>query len=198
MCQPDYSLTSQRAHTKRSSVVNLNVHIFFLALVSITPLQVEGLRVQLAGPKFQRRRCNACRSHTRVTAHAYSKAVPSQKAFQLVRYRDYVELQTAVSKVKTCPGVLEGASTPQAEITLVSMVHLADQAYYREIMREASSYDRVLFELIAGEDVSSVVDGRRTLIDYVYPTREQVYRSGASVNVGKFGTEAILYPVLVG
>lgn len=66
----------------------------------------------------------------------------------------------------------EGAD---AEILLVSMVHLADQDYYIEIMREAGSFDRVLFELIAGPDVSGLdSDGNRAVTEYVYPTREQV------------------------
>eukprot|EP00903_Cladosiphon_okamuranus_P019887 g18279.t1 len=61
-----------------------------------------------------------------------------------------------------------------AEVLLVSMVHLADQDYYTEIMREADSFDRVLFELIAGPDVSGLDSGgNRAVTEYVYPTREQ-------------------------
>lgn len=67
------------------------------------------------------------------------------------------------------------AKGAEAEILLVSMVHLADQDYYSDIMREADAFDRVLFELIAGPDVSGLdSDGNRAVTEYVYPTREQV------------------------
>ncbi|CAN0225327.1 unnamed protein product [Ectocarpus sp. 12 AP-2014] len=89
-------------------------------------------------------------------------------AFRLAQYRDAVELQTAAYMLR--PRTAEDA----VEIVLVSMVHLADQAYYTEIMRDASRYDRVLFELIAGPGVSELdADGNRAVTEYVYPTREQ-------------------------
>lgn len=73
----------------------------------------------------------------------------------------------------------EGEGETESEILLVSMVHLADQDYYTEIMREADSFDRVLFELIAGPDVSGLDrDGNRAVTEYVYPTREQVRHYG--------------------
>lgn len=103
-------------------------------------------------------------------------------AFRLVQYRENVELQTAVYKV-VVPSASSGDDAAR-EITLVSMVHLADQGYYTEIMRDASSYDRVLFELIAGPDVSEQdADGNRAVTDYVYPTREQVSDSTAPNDV---------------
>lgn len=69
----------------------------------------------------------------------------------------------------------DAANDKDEEIVLVSMVHLADQDYYTEIMREADSADRVLFELIVGPEVSGVDgDGNRAVTEYVYPTREQV------------------------
>ncbi|CAM9753979.1 unnamed protein product, partial [Hapterophycus canaliculatus] len=70
-------------------------------------------------------------------------------AFRLVQYGENVELQTAMYKVVPRRSNRDDAAK---EIILVSMVHLADQGYYTEIMRDASSYDRVLFELIAGPD----------------------------------------------
>lgn len=127
-------------------------------------------------------------------------ALPRERAFRLVQFPGTVELQTATYKFKLSPipsnkveeqigdgDIFEnqnGVDDPKkgmgkeaggVEVVLMSMVHLADRAYYREIMREACSYDRVLFELIAGPDVSGVdADGRRAVTDYVYPTREQV------------------------
>ena len=90
-------------------------------------------------------------------------------SFRLVRFRESVELQTAVYRLT--PAKVDSP----AEIILVSMVHLADQAYYTEIMRSASSCDRVLFELIVGPGTSRMDDeGRKAVIEYVYPTREQV------------------------
>eukprot|EP00752_Nemacystus_decipiens_P010652 g9485.t1 len=75
---------------------------------------------------------------------------------------------------KLTPRNTVDAEDADAEILLVSMVHLADQDYYTEIMREADSFDRVLFELIAGPDVSGMdSDGNRAVTEYVYPTREQ-------------------------
>lgn len=119
-----------------------------------------------------------------------STAVPSDNAFRLVQYRGVVELQTATYKISPRRRVAldspaGGASASatdgddeqrgQMEVVLVSMVHLADQAYYREIMRDASSYDRVLFELIATPGVCSLdAGGRRAVTQYVYPTQEQV------------------------
>ena len=89
--------------------------------------------------------------------------------FRLVRLRDSVELQTAMYRLT--PAKVDSP----AEIVLVSMVHVADQPYYREIMRNASLYDRVLFELIVGSGVSRLdAGGRKAVVDYVYPTREQV------------------------
>lgn len=90
-------------------------------------------------------------------------------AFRLVQFRDSIELQTAMYRL--VPAKVDSPT----EIVLIAMVHLADHAYYREIMRNASSYDRVLFELIVGSDASSVdAGGRRAVNEYVYPTREQV------------------------
>ena len=123
--------------------------------------------------------------------------LPTDNAFRLQQYRDAVELQTAAYKLTprrlSLPEIPVTASAPgsttstssrtlgrdgaaqDVEILLVSMVHLADQAYYREIMRDASSYDRVLFELIAGSDVSELDQaGNRAVTEYMYPTREQV------------------------
>lgn len=117
--------------------------------------------------------------------------LPSERAFRLVQFPGAVELQTASYRLKLPPIQVE-EQTPRdgnrpfdvvdgggldggVEVVLTAMVHLADRAYYAEIMREASSYDRVLFELIAGPDVSGMdADGRRTVTDYVYPTAEQV------------------------
>lgn len=124
---------------------------------------------------------------------------PTDNAFRLKQYCDAVELQTAAYKVTPrrrsvpdSPVTASSAGSPSStssrtrgregtaedvEILLVSMVHLADQAYYREIMRDASSYDRVLFELIAGSDVSELDQaGNRAVTEYMYPTREQVVR----------------------
>lgn len=114
-----------------------------------------------------------------------STSFPTDNAFRLQQYRDAVELQTAAYKVtprrrsstgSTSSRTLGRDGTAQdVEILLVSMVHLADQAYYREIMRDASSYDRVLFELIAGSDVTELDQaGNRAVTEYMYPTREQV------------------------
>lgn len=104
-----------------------------------------------------------------------SGALPKDdNAFRLVQYRDAVELQTAAYKLRP------RAAEDDVDIVLVSMVHLADQAYYTEIMRDASSYDRVLFELIAGPGVSDLdADGNRAVTEYVYPTREQVTQSSS-------------------
>lgn len=125
---------------------------------------------------------------------------PSERAFRLVQFPGTVEFQTATYKFKfpSMPSnqveeqipdgdVFEnqnqddsvesmiGKESGGVEVVLMAMVHLADRAYYREIMREACSYDRVLFELIAGPDVSGVnADGRRAVTDVVYPTIEQV------------------------
>lgn len=124
--------------------------------------------------------------------------LPTDNAFRLRQYRDAVELQTASYKitprqrrsVPDSPATADSTSSTATssntrrsdvvesvglEIVLVSMVHLADQAYYREIMRDASNYDRVLFELIAGSDVSELDQaGNRAVTEYMYPTREQV------------------------
>ncbi|CAM9988378.1 unnamed protein product, partial [Discosporangium mesarthrocarpum] len=60
------------------------------------------------------------------------------------------------------------------EVDLVSMVHLGDASYYRDIVLDMAGYDRVLFELIAENDVV-VMDGegRKTVKQRIYPTREQ-------------------------
>lgn len=136
--------------------------------------------------------------------------LPTDNAFRLQQYRDVVELQTAAYKVtprrfsvptipltasaagstsSTSSRALDRDGTAQdVEILLVSMVHLADQAYYREIMRDASSYDRVLFELIAGSDVSELDQaGNRAVTEYMYPTREQV-RERCLENITVHGT----------
>lgn len=131
-------------------------------------------------------------THTALRASGEDTAVlPSERAFRLVQFPAAVELQTASYRLNLPPTQVE-EQTPRdgnhpvdvvdrgelnggVEVVLTSMVHLADRAYYAEIMREASSYDRVLFELIAGPDVSGLdPDGRRTVTDYVYPTAEQV------------------------
>lgn len=131
---------------------------------------------------------------------------PTDNAFRLKQYRDAVELQTAAYKVTprrrsvpdspapaseagsgstsstSCRSRGRAGTAESVEILLVSMVHLADQAYYREIMRDASSYDRVLFELIAGSEVSELDQaGNRAVTEYMYPTREQVTEAGQSV-----------------
>lgn len=100
-------------------------------------------------------------------------------AFRLVQYQEAVELQTAMYKLtRRSSSSTDAVAGEDAEIVLVSMVHLADQDYYTEIMREADSVDRVLFELIVGPEVSGVDrDGNRAVTDYVYPTREQVPRA---------------------
>lgn len=125
-----------------------------------------------------------------VVASAAATAVDGVKAatpvpndaFRIVRSRGVVELQTAVYRVT--PRLVKDESRlddgdrdrAAAEIVLVSMVHLADHAYYREIMRDASGYDRVLFEMIAGPEVAGLdPEGRRSVVEYVYPTREQVH-----------------------
>lgn len=122
-----------------------------------------------------------------------STSFPTDNAFRLQQYRDAVELQTAAYKVTprrrsvTGPTSSRGrdGTAQDVEIMLVSMVHLADQAYYREIMRDASSYDRVLFELIAGSDVSELDQaGNRAVTEYMYPTREQVW----ACTLDTFGT----------
>lgn len=118
-------------------------------------------------------------------------SVSTGNAFRLVQSRDSVELQTATYKVTPRPKVQEkpqalpsapsrlrenGKSSGNLEIVLVSMVHLADREYYTDMMIDASSYDRVLFELIAGPDVSKLDEsGRRTVTEYLYPTQEQVF-----------------------
>lgn len=127
-------------------------------------------------------RSSADASTSAAAAAQSGETVPiDSNAFRLVQYRENVELQTAVYKVVPRSASVDDAAPK--EIVLVSMVHLADQGYYTEIMRDASSYDRVLFELIAGADVSGEdADGNRAVTDYVYPTREQVKdRTGAVV-----------------
>lgn len=63
----------------------------------------------------------------------------------------------------------------QTEIVLTSMVHLADDRYYDEILLDAASFDRVLFELIVGPDVYGFdEDGKKAILANVFPTREQV------------------------
>lgn len=128
---------------------------------------------------------------TTLRASVEPASVSTGNAFRLVQSRDAVELQTATYKVTPRPKVQEklqalssdpshlrenGKSSGNLEIVLVSMVHLADREYYTDMMIDASSYDRVLFELIAGPEVSKLDEsGRRTVTEYLYPTREQVF-----------------------
>ncbi|CAN0425843.1 unnamed protein product, partial [Ectocarpus sp. 8 AP-2014] len=142
--------------------VALGVSAVFIALQG-----ASGLQPCLNLSSRKHRTPRASRTAMPAAADANGALPNDDNAFRLVQYRDAVELQTAAYKLR--PRTSEDA----VDIVLVSMVHLADQAYYTEIMRDASSYDRVLFELIAGPGVSELdADGNRAVTEYVYPTRE--------------------------
>ncbi|CAM9645816.1 unnamed protein product [Choristocarpus tenellus] len=126
----------------------------------------------------------------------------SKGPFRLMKTGTSVELQTA-SYTLVCPspsqvpggrvpsradddmvpgslfstfGMKEGEIQEDVKVDLISMVHVGDSAYYRDIVRDAEGYDRVLFELIVGTDVVSKDDeGRRKIVERVYPTRDQVW-----------------------
>lgn len=112
-----------------------------------------------------------------VDQNSFSPSV-STDAFRLVQSPGVVELQTASYRVLQTDGSSSAGERhdghSETEIILTSMVHLADAGYYEQIMLDASSCDRVLFELIAGPDVSGHDDvGRRTITKHVSPTVEQ-------------------------
>lgn len=135
-------------------------------------LNVQTTRTLLSQPT-----CRAPSSRPAAATAADNIGVLStdSNAFRLVQYREAVELQTAMYKLTPRNAGDVTDNKDLAEVHLVSMVHLADEGYYTEIMREADSFDRVLFELIAGPDVSGLdSDGNRAVTEYVYPTREQV------------------------
>lgn len=149
----------------------------------------SGLPLQRAQPARLAASSAAAAAATAATEDMSRDLPNDDNGFRLVRHPDTVELQTAAYKLAPRPSRGNGNQNgnkanrdddakdagADVEITLVSMVHLADQDYYTEIMLDASSYDRVLFELIAGSDVSGLdARGNRAVTEYVYPTREQV------------------------
>ena len=59
--------------------------------------------------------------------------------------RDPVALQTAIAKY------VPAGSEKGAEIDLVAVVHIGEQAYYERLNKEFEKYDAVLYELVAPE-----------------------------------------------
>lgn len=119
----------------------------------------------------------ACTSALRASVEQHDGSrTNGSKAFRLVHFPDVVELQTATYKVSPrLKSSRSGQDGRDTEIILTSMVHLADAGYYRQLVFDASSYDRVLFELIAEDDVCNIDgNGRRVVSEYVSPTPEQV------------------------
>lgn len=43
-------------------------------------------------------------------------------------------------------------------VTLIGAIHLADQAYYRDLTLRFQKFDRLLFEMIGGENLAAVTD----------------------------------------
>ena len=59
--------------------------------------------------------------------------------------RDPVALQTAIAKYVPAGG------EKGAEIDLVAVVHIGEQAYYERLNKEFEKYDALLYELVAPE-----------------------------------------------
>ncbi len=184
------------------------------ALLSVLPtgtsftVHPAGLTQTSVGFGRQRTQLSAFSAVDAATAVASatgsSGSLPNDNnAFRLVQYREAVEFQTAMYKLtrRNTDRDRDAANVDDKdeEIVLVSMVHLADQDYYTEIMREADSADRVLFELIVGPEVSGVDgDGNRAVTDYVYPTREQVMDESIDRRMYNNRVRFVHHAVLVG
>ncbi|CAI7810450.1 unnamed protein product [Closterium sp. NIES-53] len=65
-----------------------------------------------------------------------------------------VELQTAVLSYRR-PARWWNALRPPVQVDLVSVVHIADQDYYDALQAELSTYDRVLYEMVADKQRAS-------------------------------------------
>ncbi|CAI5460027.1 unnamed protein product [Closterium sp. Yama58-4] len=65
-----------------------------------------------------------------------------------------VELQTAVLSYRR-PARWWNALRPPVQVDLVSVVHIADQEYYDALQAELSTYDRVLYEMVADKQRAS-------------------------------------------
>lgn len=190
------------AEFRRSAHISVHVVSAFTAISALKLPYTCSVGTTITRPSSAGIR--ATRTGLRASVEPLS-AHPRERAFRLVQFPAAVELQTATYTLKLRPEIGKHDEEQKSrqpkhifekpddvEVVLNSMVHLGDRAYYGSILREASLYDRVLFELIAGPEVSTVdADGRRAITDYVYPTREQVCATSRVYNKLRFlsGTE---------